>query len=289
MTRLNVQGLARKDPGLMQAIVPNPGMAVVSCDLRSGEPTCTAHYSKDRNYYDATFGMIGKDPFYNDDGVLKIDDIYLTVMSVSPIGRDIMRNVYNNKYGGLTFAEMWRKDPDYFTKTVLKKERALHKILTLGLGYSMGPKKLVKSAYDAGHILPLSTAKAFYNAHWELFSDLRALGKRLERTYQQRGFLVNDFGYRLVPDAEYKCLNYFIQSSVSGIMHVLCEKFFSLCPYAEFITIIHDEVIMEIPLEKLDMAKELMKHAEDSLNSDLNWSVRIQVGWAEGKNWYEAK
>jgi hypothetical protein len=288
MGRLNVQGLARRDLGLMRAIVPDEGYTVVSCDLGSGEPTCTAHYSQDKNYYDATFGMVGKDPYY-DNEILKIDDIYLTVMSVSPIGRDRMAEVFEGRYDGLTFPEMWRKNPEFFTKGLLKKERALHKILTLGLGYSMGPRKLVKSASDAGHVLPLKLAKDFYLVYWALFSDVQSFGKRLERLFARQGYLVNDFGYRLTPDADYKCLNHYIQSSVSGIMHVLCEKFFALCPYARFITIIHDEVIMEIPTHLLAEAKGIMKDAELSLNADLGWSVSIRVGWAEGKNWYEAK
>lgn len=289
MAKLNVQGLARRDVGLMSAIIPNTGNIVVSCDLSAGEPTCTTHYSQDKNYYDATFGMVGKDPFYSQDGVLKIDDVYLTVMSVSPIGAKVLKDVVHNTYDGASFAEMWRKDPEFFTKKLLKRERQLHKILTLGLSYSMGPRKLVKSAYDAGHVLPLSTAKQFYDAHWQLFSGVQSFGKRLEAAFKQHGYLVNDFGYRLIPDADYKCLNYFIQSSVSGIMHVLCEKFFSLCDFADFITIIHDEVIMEVPENRLAEAKEIMKRAEHSLNTDLGWSVRIRVGWAEGKNWYEAK
>jgi hypothetical protein len=289
MAKLNVQGLARRDVGLMGTIVPDLGMTVVSCDLSAGEPTCTAHYSQDKNYYDATFGMVGKDPFYTDEGVLKIGDIYLTALSVSPVGGDLMREVFHSTYDGDTFAERWRKDSEFFTKGVLKKARALHKILALGLSYSMGPRKLVKSAYDAGYVLSLKDAKAFYAAYWSLFSGVQAFGKRLERLFAQRGYLVNDFGYRLIPDADYKCLNYFIQSSVSGIMHVLCEKYFSVCDFAQFITVIHDEVIMQIPTEKLELAKDLMKRAEESLNSDLGWSVRIRVGWAEGKNWYEAK
>ncbi len=272
----------------MSCIIPEEGTTLVSCDLGSGEPTCTAHYSGDKNYYDATFGMVGQIPHYKGD-VLKIDDIYLTVMSVSPIGKNLLREAVNSTYEGATFAEKWRENPEYFTKQLLKKERALHKILTLGLGYSMGPKKLVKSAYDAGHILPLKVAQEFYKAHWALFSDVWDFGKRLERIFVAKGFLVNDFGYRLIPDAPYKCLNYYIQSSVSGIMNVLNEKFFSLCPFATYITTIHDEVLFEVPTCRLAEAKVLMQSAESSLNQDLAWTVKVRVGWAEGSNWYEAK
>lgn len=287
IARLNVQGLARKDEGLMSCIVTDLGNEAVSCDLGAGEPTCTAFYSGDRNYYDACFGMVGKAPHYAGP-VLKIDDIYLTTMSVSPIGAATIREVVNEKWNGGTFAERWLEDPEFFTKKLLKKERQLHKILALGLSYSMGPRKLVKQAYDAGYSIDYRTAKEFYNAYWRLFARVKAFGDRLEGIYSQKGYLVNDFGYRLVPDQPYKCLNYFIQSTVSGIMHVLCEKFFTLCPWAEFLTVIHDEVIIEVPEGRLEAAKLLMRQAEESLNADLGWTVKVRVGWAHGRDWYAA-
>ena len=287
MARLNVQGLARKDKGLMSAIVADPGMIAVSADLSAGEPTCTAWYSKDQNYYDACFGMVGKAPYYKGQ-ILKIDDIYLTTMAVSPIGQGVMREVYNEKWSGLTFAEQWAKDPEFFTKKVIKRERQLHKILCLAIAYGCGPRKMVKIAYDNGYSLDYKTAKEFYNAYWRLYPRVKAFGDRLEGIYSQRGYLVNDFGYRLVPDQPYKCLNYFIQSTVSGIMHVLCEKFFALCPWAEFLTVIHDEVIIEVPEGRLEDAKVLMKEAEKSLNADLGWTVQVRVGWAAGRDWFAA-
>lgn len=288
MASLNVQALARRNPKLMACIKADPGQVFVSVDLSSGEPTCTAHYSKDKNYYDAAFGMVGKDPYYDGD-VLKISDIYLTVLSVSPMGQAAMRKVFEASYDGRTFSEVWREDPDYITKKILKKERALHKTLTLGLGYSMGPKKLVRSAYDGGHDLPLKVAKAFFKAHWDLFNGVAQLGRALQSEYKARGFLVNDFGYRLVPDADYKCLNYFIQSTVSGIMNVLSEKFFTAAPYCQFVTVIHDELIFECPADRQDEARKAMDVACDSLNDDLGWDVRVRTGWAVGADFYEAK
>lgn len=288
MAKLNVQGLARRDPGLMRCIEPDAGNVLVSVDLSAGEPTCTTHYSGDKNYYDATFGMVGKAPYYHGD-VLKIDDIYLTGMSVSPIGRKEMFEAFHSRYGTASFAEKWLEDKDFFTKGALGKSRSLHKTLILGLGYSMGPRKLVKSAYEKGHVISYPTAKEFFNAYWTLFSGVKALGNRLEKVFAAKGFLVNDFGYRLIPDAGYKCLNYFIQSSVSGVMHVLSEKFFGLCDFAQFVTVIHDELLFEVPAARLNEAKVLMERAEDSLNADLGWSVRIRTGWAPGRDWYEAK
>ncbi len=287
MARLNVQGLSRRDPGLMSCILPNPGNIVVSADLSAGEPTIASHFSRDKNYYAATFGMVGKEPYYDGD-VLMIDDIYLMVMSVSPIGKDVMRELFNTQFSGLSFAQQWVANADVI-KGMIKDQRALHKILTLGLGYSMGPKKLVKSAYEKGHVLPLKTAQEFFKAYWTLFAGVKDLGNRLEQKFKRDGYLVNPFGYRLIPDPSYKALNYFIQSSVSGLMHVLCAKFFALCPYAEFVTVIHDELIIEVPEHKQEEAKQLFYQAVDSLNNDLNWSVKIRCGWVTGGNWFTAK
>ena len=293
--RLNVQGLSRRLRPLMTTLVARPGHTFVSVDLSSGEPTVTTHFSQDKYYFAATFGMVGKAPYYDAQGVLMIDDIYLMGMSVSPMGKDLMREVSTRTFTAkdgktpLSFAEKWLEDKEYIQKSVLAVERPFHKILILGLGYSMGPKHMVEAAYKAGYELSLADAKAFFEAYWKLFSGVKTLGKSLQARFKRLGYLVNPFGYRLVPDKDYKALNYFIQSSVSGVMNVLCAKFFAIAPYARFVTIIHDELITEVPDDKLEEVRIAMDKAVDSLNNDLKWSVNIRTGWAVGKSLYEAK
>lgn len=285
---LNVQAMSRREPKLMEGIIADPGKVFVSIDLSAGEPSITAHFSKDSYYNQAIFGMVGKRPYYDSQGVLLIDDIYLMGMSVSPMGKDKLRRAFNELYNGLSFADAWMSDKELVLKE-LKKERAFHKILILGIGYAMGPKKMVESAFQAGYDLSLKDAKAFFKAYWELFSGVKQLSKVLEYKLQQEKALVNTFGYRLIPDKTYKAFNYFIQSSVNGIINVLCVKFFSICPEAEFISIIHDEIIIQIPKEKAVSVQFAFKQALESLNQDLNWRVAIRTGWAEGKDFYAAK
>ncbi len=292
---LNIQALARRDKALMGCLQADPGRVFVSCDLASGEPTVTTHFSRDPYYYQACFGMVGKAPYYDERGVLLIDDIYLMTMSVSPMGRVKMREVtqafYPAKDGKrqLSFPEKWLDDKDYIQKRVLAGERAFHKILCLGLGYSMGPKHMVEAAFKAGYVITLDEAKAFFKAYWKLFAGVKKLGARLEKQYKDEGSLVNPFGYRLLPEPSYKALNYYIQSSVSGIINVLMAKFFAACPSARFVTVIHDEIVFDVPETDLALAKTIMQAAEDSLNKDLGWSVKVRCGWAEGVNMYEAK
>lgn len=286
---LNVQGLARREESLMGAIKARPRHSFVSVDLSAGEPTIITHFSKDPNYFNATFGMVGKAPFYDDNEVLQIDDIYLMGASVSPVGRDAIFDAFHSTFDGLSFADMWLKDPE-FIKKELKSTRAFHKILILGLGYSMGPKKMCESAFQAGYVLSMKDAKAMFKAYWgTLFPKVKSLATRLESQYKQTGFLINPFGYRIVPDPSYKALNYFIQSSVNGIMAALNIKFFALAPYAKFVTVIHDELIIEVPDDKLEDAREAMRLATESLNQDLGWQVNVRTGWAVGKDLYTAK
>lgn len=286
--RFNLLALNRKEPLLMRTMVADPGYTFVSVDLSAGEPTVTAHFSKDPNYYDATFGMVNKAPYWKD-GVLKIDDLYLSVMSVSPIGRERLQQVFQEGINGVQFVEQWQMDAEV-VKAYLKKERQIHKILALGLAYGLSsPKSMVEHALKAGYTLTPKEAKAFHDAYWQLFSGVKRLSDRLIVKWRKEGHIVNAFGYRSLPDADYKVLNAFIQSSVSGLMNMLCMKFFAAAPFCKFVGIVHDEVLFQCPDDRLVEARKIMDAAVESVNQELNWSVKVRTGWAPGKNLYEAK
>lgn len=286
MARLNVQGLARKDKGLLSTILCDPGNILVSEDFSAGEPTVTTHFSGDTNYRWACFDGVGKAPEYRN-GVLMIDDIYLMCMSVSPIGRDKMREAFNMKWGGLSFQDQWLKDPEVI-KSFLKAERQFHKILALGLGYGMGAKKMVNSAYEKGYLLDFQTAKRFHAAYWQLFSGVKRLADNLAAKVERDGWLLNPFGYRLTPEPR-KAFNYFIQSSVSGAIHLYGAQLKAYAPYANIITCIHDEFLIECPEACVEELRHDSQLATDALNRGLGWSVNIRTGFAPGKDWYSAK
>ncbi len=284
--RLNIQGLARRSVEVVGNLLPDPGNVVVSMDLASGEPTTTSHYSGDEHYRYFTLDGVGKRPEYRN-GVLMLDDIYLAVMSVSPIGKQKMADLFKQTWPAGTFADQWLVDSDVIKKKI-KSERQLHKILCLGIGYGMQPKKLTKTAFENGYNLSFKDAKAFYHAYWDLFSGVRSLADRLAEQVKEDGYLVNEFGYRLTPEPR-TAFNYFIQSSVSGVIHVLLAKLFAMAPYAKLLTIIHDEILAECPADRLEDFRKAKEEAAKSLNEDLNWTVQIRVGFAEGHTWYEAK
>ncbi len=287
---LNVQAMSRREKRLMSGLIADEGKVIVSVDLKAGEPSVIAHFSKDPYYRQAVFGMIGKAPYYDNNNVLLIDDIYLMGMSVSPLGRDRLRDVFHTmKFEGRSFAEQWLINPEVITKNTLKKDRELHKILILGIGYEMGPTKMVESCFEKGFDITMKDAKGFVKAWWGLMQGVDRLRQSQKHVLIRDKALVNFFGYRLVPDKDYKALNYIIQSSVNGIINALCIKFFDYCKKADFITIIHDEILFSCKQEELEEVKGKFKECLDSLNTDLNWSIPITTGWAVGKDWYEAK
>ena len=288
-TNLNCQGMSRRSKSLMSAIVADPNYVIISTDLSAAEPTITAHYSQDPNYRLAVVDMQGKAPYYNEDGMLVISDIYLMVASRFPLWSDAISEIFNSMYDGKTFAEKWLEDSEYLTKGPLKKIRNIAKTLALALAYGVGPKKMVMISLQAGYPLTVKQAKEFFKLYWDTFPRVKILSDFLAEKFKRDGYLQTDFGYCLYPDADYKCLNAVIQSTVSGIINYFSYKFFRKVPEVFFNTIIHDELIFQVPIEDKDRIKEVFFDCVKELNDELGWSVDIGFGWKEGMNYYEAK
>lgn len=280
---LNIQGLARKEKGLMGALVPREGNKFVSIDLAAGEPTVVAHYSQDRLYRAAAFDMVGKTP-YLDGELLVIDDPYLMFASISPIGKDaVKRAISEGLLGG------WLSNADHY-KALLKKTRAFHKTVFLAKMYGQGARGTVNFAADQGEHLEFQTSKTLHHQFWfELFPNVRMLGERLEVQLKRQGYLLNEFGYRMLPERESLALNYTIQSSVSGIIKLFDELVLEEAPWATWVTVIHDEQVWEVPAERLEEFRLAVQRATQRLNEFLNWTVEIRTGFAPGNNLYEAK
>lgn len=283
--KINVQGMARKSIELMRHVGPDPGFITVSSDAGAGEPSVNSHFSKDKNYMYACFDGVGKAPFYQGP-VMMIDDIYLMGMSISPFGKDVLRSAFQQRWPAGSFQDQWLADPEVI-KDGIKTARQQHKILILGCGYGMGPKKMVKQAYDFGFQLSLRDAKAFHKNYWTLFSGVKRLADKLAYKVENDGHIINPFGYRLTP-SPHKALNYFIQSSVSGLLHVYTAKLMAAAPWARYVTCIHDELILDVPEDRLEEFAKAKTISVDSLNDDLGWDIKIRMGFKPGNNWFTA-
>lgn len=284
--KLNIQALARKEKGLMSCLVAEPGYKFVSIDLSSGEPTVVAHYSQDENYIANAFGMAGKKPYWKGD-LLMLDDPYLSFSSISPLGKATIRKAWDE---GLF--DTWN-DSETATeaiKTKLKKLRAFHKTLFLALLYGQSARGMVNFAADNGEVISFAEAKEVHKAFWrKLYPKVGKLADVMVALVERQGYLVNAFGFRMTPEQPRLALNYRIQSSVSGIIKVVENKLQSIAPYAQLGIVVHDEVIASVPEDKLEVFREHVKQAFDSLNDDMKWTVQIRNGFVPGVNLYEAK
>ena len=288
---VNTQGLSRRDKSLMSCLLFDEGKIGFSADLSSGEPTVTSHYSGDKNYRAANFDMVGKEPYYDGD-ILMISDMYIAGASVSPTGQDKVKELYNTKFGTIPFAEQWVIDDEVIKGDPnVKPFRSFHKLLILAMQYGQTPKGMVANAHDKGYALRLVEAKNFYRRFWyELFPDVRKLGESLQWQYKKNGgYLINEFGFRMFPDRPEKCMNYFIQSTVTGIMSLLAMKFFNSYKDAEFMTVIHDEIVGQVDSSKSGECEKVWQEAVKSVNEDLGWTVDIRSGFVMGDNWYTCK
>lgn len=284
--RLNVQGLARQDAGLMSCILPEPDSVFISVDMSAGEPSVITHLTGDKMYKFACFDGIGKVPFYKN-GILHIDDVYLMTASVVPIFAEDMRKAFGESYDGRSFSEQWLKDPEVI-KSRLKKIRKNIKWMCLGFGYNLGPKKLKQQAYDQGFSMTEEDCLSTYKAYWNLFKGIKEYKNFISSAMEDRGWLENPFGFRFSCQP-HNAFNYLIQSSVSSILNWFTSEIMERAEYAKFITIIHDELIVEVPVDKVDEFYITKEEVAREINESLKWNVDLRFGFAKGSNMYEAK
>lgn len=275
---LNLPAMARKVLKFMECIVADDDRLFISQDVIALEPSITSELSKDPRYMYATVTGIGKRPYY--DGTwLMIDDIYLMSASQFPPSRELMREIFHDHKmpTGLSFADQWVIDPEVCKDYCKKPVRNFAKVACLGLGYGMGYKKFRTTSEENGKTITVQESKGTVKAYWDGYQGLKAVRDSLSWEIEKKGAVVNQFGYRCTPNS-YKAFNAYIQSSASGVLDVYIYKLFAICPYAEFIALIHDECIFSIPKDKQEEFKLLSATVVESLNSDLGWSVPIRFG-----------
>ena len=288
---LNMLAAPRRDKGYMSCLLAPEGRVFISQDLSSGEPTILAEFSKDKKYTYLTVGAKGKAPYWEGDQLM-LDDLYLSLLSTFPIGKIPMREVWDKQWPSGSFVDQWLIDPEVI-KGSLKKLRHLSKVCCLGLGYGMGATKLKTTLFDAGFDLTSNECSAIHRAYWKAFPSVKSLADALSYKVEEAdGFLVNPFGYAMHCPS-HKALNYTIQSSLNYIINYYIERFLEELPEALPVATIHDELIASIPENMIEAAREAQKRAITALNCHLQtvhgWSLRVGLGFAVGKDLYEAK
>lgn len=286
IARINLAALARRDVTFMSCFESGLNQVFVSIDFVSLEPSISAHFSQDRYYKYACYDGVGKIPYVEQDsGVLMIDDIYLMTASVLPSTSPTILSYfanYENQQQWVKDSEVCKNHPD------IKKARKYAKPACLAFNYGCGPRKFVNMSHDAGMHVTLDEAKGMFKAYWDLFKGVKRLTQGLEAKIKAQGSLVNPFHYRLTTEP-HKGYNAYIQSSASGVLDIFNYKLFRECPWAIFVTIIHDETVFIVPENKINETREIANKCLESLNKDLNFSVPMRIGFVTGKTFAELK
>lgn len=281
---INLLAFARADK-LASFMVADKGKTLISTDYVSGEPTVISHLTQDEKYKYATIDEPNKKVFYSGD-FLYIDDVYLMVGSLTTYGQRI-KEWYISNGGDDLFTFNWKANKEEILKSI-KKERKVLKTTCLAILYGAMPKKIHETLSLAGESISLSECQDLYDTFWRTFSKITRFKEYITKLNKRQGHLVSLFGFRGTPHPK-DSFNWTIQSSLNGViinfLSILNKNF----PEMNFHTLIHDEIILDIPEDSEDDFRLAHKQSQNDLNKLLEWSVESRFGLNFGKNYLTIK
>jgi DNA polymerase-1 len=175
-------------------------------------------------------------------------------------------------------------------KEVTKDERALVKGLNFGIIYGMGANGIMesfgKTKNEAWDIL---------NRYRRTFPILKQFNDHVCKKVTEEGFIRNPFGRkrRLNQDEAYKGVNALVQGTCGDIMKHAMVRIHNLLAgtRSNILVTIHDELVIEIHKDELDLVDHIKHAMEDfpqfdiPLQADVKWT---KTNWAD-KVEYEGK
>ena len=192
-----------------------------------------------------------------------------------------------------TASEIFRVPPE----EVNGKQRDRAKVINFGIIYGMGPRRL-------GREFGISTkeASAFIDNYFDIYAEVRNfLGKTIEQA-KVDGYVTTLLGrIRYLPElqshqrsvqsfGERIAVNTPVQGTAADMikraMVNLHRRLSDEGSGAEMIIQVHDELVLEIPEDEVEMAVTMVR--EEMENAiELDVPLVVEVGW--GANWMEAK
>jgi hypothetical protein len=305
-TKINLLAACRSEPLNMKPFIPDDGYVFVFSDVIACEPTIQANLTKDPVLIYQTATGIGKPPFYTDEGLLQIDDVYLALASVSPISKDLMFEAYYNwEWGdGISFAEQWVKDRDVIKEhKKIKPVRKFSKICLLALSYGQKGDAhreddtehgLKNNAHKAGYTsLTGKQAWEIYHAYWDMYKEIKAYKDLMEKALKMGKKLYNPFGFPLNPKHPKDIYNTTMQSSADGVLSlaetIMEDRVESRRLDAHFVLCIHDEDAWMVREDQAEELCEMFHEAGDIITRSLGWEFPIRFDPKIARNFYEGK
>lgn len=252
---LNVQQLPKRRDYL-SCWIPDPGKVIVDVDWSAIEMVVLAGLSRDESLW-RLYGpeAVPNDPYlYNGASIKGLKEAILAA------GYDPLAPTP----AGIAAA-----------KKLAKKERGISKIITLGAGYGMGPKKLKLTLGLEGIVISDDEAYQMYKGYWDLYSGVKKYGYKLEKEWaKNNGWIVNLVG-RPICCAEFfkkDLINRMVQSSAHDIHQLFIQELQlarekSQVEFEWLIPDFHDQSIVQVPVEQGPAMIQLYREAAARVNS----------------------
>jgi putative DNA primase/helicase len=176
---------------------------------------------------------------------------------------------------------------------VTEDQRQVAKTVNFGLIYGLGPESLrVKVKDELDKDLSLDEAQAFCTTFFELYPKFDTWHTRLDRDIQKRGAIETrtKFGRRRLNITSYRdAANSPCQGSAADGLKLALVRLWrdrDAVPGVRVVGTVHDEIILEAPLEQVDAASRWVEqHMREAMERVVENQVRIVVGVTEGRDW----
>lgn len=196
--------------------------------------------------------------------------------------------------------QSFKEDKDIHLQTAIKlfgdeakEKRSVAKSINFGLLYGMGSRKLAK---ELG--ISVKEAKSYMDSYFDAFSSVKNHMEDIKNETKKNGFVTTLLGRkryfdfananeRFIASYERECVNTKFQGSAADIIKLAMievDRSFvrdEVCILLQ----IHDELILEIREDKLDLTSDIVKIMENVVNLNVPLKTSLSIG----DNWGELK
>lgn len=286
----NLLAFPVREKRFAECIKAPPGELIMIPDFVSLEPAIQAHVSKDKHLRYCIYDGVGKRPFYDENGILWIDCIYLHVASYNKKFRDDLD----------IDADLWMIDSDA-VKEHNKPVRTPNKTIYLAWVYGSQVDTLKKQTIKKTK-RPWTEAeiREVIRSLKTAFPMLYMTTKRLQDEVKAKTYFTTEFGFPLtfasigsskISTKMHKCLNRKVQGTAAGVMKTF--QLILLNNKPDWMKIVvpdwHDAFVGRIPVDKREEAETIVRKCNDILNSMLKWEFPLRISVGFGENLYAAK
>jgi len=188
--------------------------------------------------------------------------------------------VHTFKTGGDIHAE---------TMKAINSNRHTAKTINFGLVYGMGPRSLAQDLH-----IKEEDAKRYINRFFDKYHQVKYFIDRTQVQTLHNGYVEMITGRRRhfteIADRKWwnmiarQAVNTKIQGSAADLVKVAMIKLYPLLKKidAHILVQIHDEVIVEVPIDKVEEAKEILR---ETMEHALEFEVPMVVNITEGERW----